>query len=93
MFCYVFCKKNIDIQMFCIVCFMYMCKECVGEYLFDFKYYQVINFKYRNDILKYLECKLYEKYLCEMFCKDCDVYVCFKCMLFDIYGRYKFLDV
>lgn len=28
-----------------------------------------------------------------MLCKDCDVYVCSKCMLSDIHGRHKFLDV
>lgn len=87
------CKENADVQMLCTVCSMYMCKECVGEHLSDSKYHQVINFKHRNDILKYPECKLHEKYSCEMLCKDCDVYVCSKCILSDIHGRHKFLDV
>lgn len=87
------CKENTDVQMLCTVCSMYMCKECVGEHLSDSKYHQVINFKQRNDILKYPECKLHEKHSCEMLCKDCDVYVCSKCILSDIHGRHKFLDV
>lgn len=87
------CKENTDVKMLCTVCSMYMCKECVGEHLSDSKYHQVINFKHRNDILKYPECKLHEKHSCEMLCKDCEVYVCSKCMLYDIHGRHKFLDV
>lgn len=87
------CKENTDVQMLCTVCSMYMCKECVGEHLSDSTYHQVINFKHRNDILKYPECKLHEKHSCEMLCKDCEVYVCSKCMLYDIHGRHKFLDV
>lgn len=87
------CKENTDVQMLCTVCSMYMCKECVGEHLSDSKYHQVIDFKQRNDILKYPECKLHEKHSCEMLCKDCEVYVCSKCMLYDIHGRHKFLDV
>lgn len=87
------CKENADVQMLCTVCSIYICKECIGEHLSDSKYHQVINFKHRNDILKYPECKLHEKYSCEILCKDCDVYVCSKCILSDVHGRHIFLDV
>lgn len=37
-----------------------------------------------------LECVSYDKYVCEIYCKDCSILICIKCVIGD-YRWYNFI--
>lgn len=76
--------------MYCDICFVNLCKVCVGEYVFnEFKDYKIVKFKFKKIILIYFFCLKYMKEKCEMYCKYCDVLICMVCVVFGVYRGYK----
>lgn len=55
------CDNNI-VEMYCDICFVNLCKVCVGEYMFDeFIDYKIVKFNFRKIIIFYFFCLEYFK--------------------------------
>lgn len=54
--------------------------------------YEVVEYIDRIKGYNLLECKIYEKIKCEMYCKECSVLICIYCVI-DFYNKYDVVDI
>lgn len=65
----------------CESCGINLCKTCPGEHLLDeTKEHRVLTFKQRGSILNYLKCSKNTSKLCELYCDECNIPVCSRCV-------------
>lgn len=82
---------NNIVQNYCDVCYISLCKLCIGEYILnDYDKYKVVFFQEWKLSLIFLICKLYFNKMCYLYCKLCDVLICVLCIVFDEYKGYDF---
>lgn len=87
------CKENI-VEMMCIFCSVYTCNECVREHSDDYTQHQFVNLKERgNEGQNYSECGIHKNFICEILCRDCDVYLCTKCVLTNAHKTHELLNM
>ncbi|XP_061186840.1 E3 ubiquitin-protein ligase TRIM45-like [Saccostrea echinata] len=74
------CKNNV---VHCDVCFVKLCKVCVGEHFSKelSKAHKIVDFKDRKSTLIFPQCTNHSDSLCESFCKDCNIPLCRRCVI------------
>ncbi|XP_062621773.1 E3 ubiquitin-protein ligase TRIM71-like [Saccostrea cucullata] len=70
------------VQMHCDTCLVNLCKACVGEHFSAdlSKPHKIVDFKDRKSTPLYPGCKTHDKERCKMYCDQCDIPVCHKCI-------------
>ncbi|XP_062619824.1 E3 ubiquitin-protein ligase TRIM71-like [Saccostrea cucullata] len=83
------------VQMHCDTCLVNLCKACVGEHIStgETKDHEVVKFQDRKSTPLYPECKHHNKQQCTMYCKQCDVPVCTKCLTSDQHLGHKLSEI
>lgn len=77
--------------LYCGICYLYICKVCVGEYILDeFIEYKVVLFNKWEFVIK---CLKYFMKICEFFCKDCSIFICVICVFFGEYIGYVYIEI
>ncbi|XP_062569639.1 uncharacterized protein LOC134231677 [Saccostrea cucullata] len=84
------CKDKI-VQMYCNLCPMNLCKDCVGEHISDVsKKHDVVPLALRRSKLVYPLCQTHSEENCEMLCEDCNIPACPKCVISPTHKRHHF---
>ncbi|XP_062582743.1 E3 ubiquitin-protein ligase TRIM71-like [Saccostrea cucullata] len=83
------------VQMHCDTCLVNLCKACVGEHISkdESKDHKVVKFQSRKSTPLYPECKHHNKQQCTMYCKQCDIPVCTKCLTSDQHLGHKLSEI
>ncbi|XP_062619825.1 tripartite motif-containing protein 55-like [Saccostrea cucullata] len=83
------------VQMHCDTCLVNLCKACVGEHIStnESKDHKVVKFQSRKSTPLYPECKHHNKQPCTMYCKQCDIPVCTKCLTSDQHLGHKLSEI
>ncbi|XP_062616489.1 uncharacterized protein LOC134278185 [Saccostrea cucullata] len=70
------------VQMHCDTCLVNLCKACVGEHIStdESKDHKVVKFQSRKSTPLYPGCTSHNKQQCTMYCNQCDIPVCTKCI-------------
>ncbi|XP_062599506.1 tripartite motif-containing protein 55-like [Saccostrea cucullata] len=70
------------VQMHCDTCLVNLCKACVGEHIStdESKDHKVVKFQSRKSTPLYPGCTSHTKQQCTMYCNQCDIPVCTKCI-------------
>ncbi|XP_061190268.1 E3 ubiquitin-protein ligase TRIM17-like [Saccostrea echinata] len=81
--------ENSVVQMFCNLCPMNLCMDCVGKHVFDTsKKHDVVPFDLRRSRLVYPQCQTHSEENCEMHCDDCNIPTCPKCVMSEKHKRH-----
>ncbi|XP_061177599.1 E3 ubiquitin-protein ligase TRIM71-like [Saccostrea echinata] len=84
------CEDRV-VQMYCNLCPMNLCMECVGRHIFDTtKKHDVVPFDLRRSRLLFPQCQTHSEENCEMHCEDCNTSVCPKCVISEKHKRHHF---
>ncbi|XP_062619209.1 uncharacterized protein LOC134280768 [Saccostrea cucullata] len=83
------------VQMHCDTCLVNLCKACVGEHMISdqSKKHEIVPFKLRKSTPLYPICKLHHNQQCTMYCNQCDITVCTKCIASDQHLSHKFSEI
>ncbi|XP_062609559.1 uncharacterized protein LOC134271361 [Saccostrea cucullata] len=85
-----FCKDRV-VQMYCNLCPMSLCKNCVVDHISDVsKKHDVVPIALKRSKLVYPQCSTHTEEHCEMHCEDCNTLVCQKCVISDEHKRHHF---
>ncbi|XP_061168896.1 uncharacterized protein LOC133178164 [Saccostrea echinata] len=70
------------VQMHCDTCLVNLCKACVGEHFAAdlSKPHKIVDFKDRKSTPLYPVCTTHDKQQCQMYCRQCNISVCTKCV-------------
>eukprot|EP00105_Crassostrea_gigas_P044043 XP_019928191.1 PREDICTED: zinc finger protein RFP [Crassostrea gigas] len=67
--------------MYCEVCLIHMCKDCVEKHLSDSSIvHKVVPLKQYLTTLNYPKCKKHPTKQCELHCEQCDIPICAQCI-------------
>lgn len=84
------CKDNI-VQNFCDVCYVNLCKQCIGEHISDgYHKHAIVPFQQQKSILIFPICKTHSKETCKLQCKSCDAFVCAICCISEEHKGHDF---
>ncbi|XP_062621789.1 E3 ubiquitin-protein ligase TRIM71-like [Saccostrea cucullata] len=83
------------VHMHCDTCLVNLCKACVGEHFSAdlSKPHKIVDFKDRKSTLLYPGCKFHDKERCKMYCNQCDIPVCHKCIASDQHLGHKVSEI
>ncbi|XP_062568639.1 uncharacterized protein LOC134230804 [Saccostrea cucullata] len=83
------------VQMHCDTCLVNLCKACVGEHIStdESKDHKVVKFKARKSTPLYPGCKFHDQEQCKMYCNQCDIPVCHKCIASDQHLGHKVSEI
>ncbi|XP_061193201.1 uncharacterized protein LOC133201405 [Saccostrea echinata] len=83
------------VQMHCDTCFVNLCKACVGEHISAdlSKPHKIVDFKDRKSTPLYPGCTTHFKERCQMYCKQCVISVCTKCIVSDEHLGHKLSEI
>ncbi|XP_061167337.1 uncharacterized protein LOC133176190 [Saccostrea echinata] len=83
------------VQMHCDTCLVNLCKACVGEHMIsdESKDHRVIKFQARKSTPLYPGCTSHNKQQCTMYCNQCDIPVCIKCIASDQHLGHKISEI
>ncbi|XP_061195008.1 tripartite motif-containing protein 55-like [Saccostrea echinata] len=83
------------VQMYCDTCLVNLCKACVGEHFSaDLSTpHKIVDFKNRKSTLIYPGCKSHKKEQCTMYCNQCDIPICTKCIASDQHLGHKVSEI
>lgn len=67
--------------LYCDICNVNLCKECVGEHLLDGSSdHKVVPIKLRRSTPSYPKCQKHYTRQCELYCEQCDIPICANCV-------------
>nr|XP_022288874.1 uncharacterized protein LOC111100978 isoform X2 [Crassostrea virginica] len=74
------CKIAIA-QSYCDFCYVNLCKPCIGEHISDdYSKHTIVPFELRRSIPIYPKCEKHQNKICELQCKDCNIFLCSHCL-------------
>nr|XP_022288870.1 uncharacterized protein LOC111100977 isoform X2 [Crassostrea virginica] len=74
------CKVAI-VQSYCDFCHVNLCKPCIGEHISDdYSKHTIVPFELRRSTLIFPKCEKHPNKICELQCKDCNIFLCFHCL-------------
>ncbi|XP_062575724.1 E3 ubiquitin-protein ligase TRIM45-like [Saccostrea cucullata] len=81
--------------MRCDTCLVNLCKACVGEHYTTnlSKPHKIVDFKNRKSNYPYPGCVTHDKERCKMYCKQCDIPLCKKCIASDYHLGHMVSDI
>ncbi|XP_061171216.1 tripartite motif-containing protein 55-like [Saccostrea echinata] len=70
------------VQMHCDTCLVNLCNACVGQHVIsdESKKHEIVKFQSRKSTPLYPRCTTHNKQQCTMYCNQCDIPVCTKCI-------------
>ncbi|XP_062620445.1 E3 ubiquitin-protein ligase TRIM45-like [Saccostrea cucullata] len=82
-------------QMHCDTCLVNLCTTCVGKHMIsdESKDHKVVKFLARKSTPLYPGCKFHDKERCKMYCNQCDIPVCHKCIGSDQHLGHKVSEI
>ncbi|XP_062584009.1 uncharacterized protein LOC134245771 [Saccostrea cucullata] len=88
------CETSV-VQMHCDTCLVNLCTACVGKHMIsdESKDHKVVKFQARKSTPLYPGCKFHYKELCKMYCNQCDIPVCHKCIGSDQHLGHKVSEI
>ncbi|XP_062575715.1 uncharacterized protein LOC134237602 [Saccostrea cucullata] len=83
------------VQMHCDTCLVNLCTACVGKHMISDQSinHKVVTFQTRNSMPLYPGCVTHNKERCKMYCKQCDIPVCTKCIASDEHLGHKLSEI
>ncbi|XP_062575485.1 uncharacterized protein LOC134237396 [Saccostrea cucullata] len=83
------------VQMHCDTCLVNLCKACVGEHFSAdlSKPHAIVDFNDRKSTPLYPGCKFHNKQQCTMYCNQCGISVCTKCLASDQHLGHKLSEI
>ncbi|XP_065923877.1 tripartite motif-containing protein 2 [Magallana gigas] len=87
------CKNNC--QFYCNHCHRQLCEECTDEHKKgpENNNHEVVPYRQRKPQLPEEKCKLHQKRNVDIFCKDCNVPLCSKCIFMKEHSSHQFDDL
>lgn len=87
------CKNNC--QFYCNHCHRQLCEECTDEHKKgpENNNHEVVPYRQRKPQLPEEKCKLHQKRNVDIFCKDCNVPLCSKCIFMKEHSGHQFDDL
>ena len=80
--------------MYCDMCYINLCKACVGEHLVDAsKEHKVVPFEKRGSMNTYPNCRKHSTKICELHCNQCDIPICTLCVSSGDHEQHKKEDI
>ncbi|XP_055999426.1 E3 ubiquitin-protein ligase Midline-1-like [Ostrea edulis] len=80
------------VQMYCDFCHVNLCIACIGKHVADdYQKHIVVPFQKRKSTLIYPKCSTHQNKVCELRCKECDMFVCSLCTAADKHKGHTFL--
>uniref|UniRef100_A0A8W8IJC2 B box-type domain-containing protein n=1 Tax=Magallana gigas TaxID=29159 RepID=A0A8W8IJC2_MAGGI len=74
------CQDSVA-PMYCEVCHIYLCKDCVETHLSDSSIvHKVVSLKQYLTTLNYPKCRKHPTKQCELHCEQCDIPICVQCI-------------
>ncbi|XP_062579989.1 tyrosine-protein kinase Fer-like [Saccostrea cucullata] len=82
-----------EVDYYCKTCNVKLCSECTSQHLFDKgKVHEVVGFNGEKESLKGPECPSHTSNNCEIFCRNCEIPICTKCVV-GIHKQHDFTDL
>ncbi|XP_061168871.1 uncharacterized protein LOC133178132 [Saccostrea echinata] len=83
------------VQMHCDTCLVNLCKACVGDHFTAAlsKSHKIVDFKNRKSTPLYPGCLTHNNERCKMYCKQCDIPLCTKCIATDEHLGHKVSEI
>nr|XP_022288520.1 uncharacterized protein LOC111100730 [Crassostrea virginica] len=74
------CKTAIA-QSYCDFCHVNLCKPCIGEHISDdYSKHTIVPFELRRSTPIYPKCENHPNKICDLQCKDCNIFLCSHCL-------------
>ena len=74
------CKTAIA-HSYCDFCHVNLCKPCIGEHISDdYTKHIIVAFQQRRYPPIYPKCEKHPNQICELQCKDCNIFLCTDCL-------------
>nr|XP_034317395.1 E3 ubiquitin-protein ligase TRIM71-like [Crassostrea gigas] len=87
------CKISVA-PMYCEVCHIHLCKDCVEKHLSDSSLvHNVVSLKQYLSTLNYPKCRKHPTKQCELHCEQCDIPICIKCISSGTHLGHKQIDI
>nr|XP_019929735.2 uncharacterized protein LOC105345456 isoform X1 [Crassostrea gigas] len=82
------------VQSYCDFCHVNLCKPCIGEHILDeYDKHKIVLFQKRRSTLIYPKCGTHQHKICELQCKDCNIFVCSTCTASKQHKGHNFVEV